>query len=113
MGRTGSYAGLALGRVVRRRFPIASAARFNHAHGCIINRQWLVAELLVLRSCFRFRGITDVAGPVAGTTQSRMDPRRTLTAPDRRFQSLPCATRVLALPKIAKRLGAPVLGLEK
>ena len=44
---------------------------------------------------------------------SGFDPRRTLTAPDRRFQSLPCATRVLALPKIAKRLGAPVLGLEK
>ena len=24
-----------------------------HVHGCTINRQWLVVELLVLRNCFR------------------------------------------------------------
>ena len=44
----------------------------SHVHGCTINRQWLVAELLVLRNCFRVRGIVDMAGPVADTTRSRM-----------------------------------------
>ena len=35
-------------------------------------RQWLVAELPVLRNCFRFKGIADMAGSVAGTARSRM-----------------------------------------
>jgi hypothetical protein len=37
----------------------------------------------MLRNCFRFRGIADMAGPVAGTTRSRMDPEPILqTTPD-------------------------------
>src|SRR5258708_22688078 len=42
----------------------------NRVHGCTINR--LVAELPVLRNCFRFRSIADMAGPVAGTIRSLM-----------------------------------------
>ena len=34
-----------------------------------------VAELLVLRNCFRFRGIADMTGPVAGTIRSRLTQR--------------------------------------
>jgi hypothetical protein len=47
--------------ISRLRFP-----RLNHVRGCTLNRQWLVTELLVLRNWFRFRGIADMAGPVAG-----------------------------------------------
>jgi hypothetical protein len=32
----------------------------KHVHGCTINRQWLVAELPVLRHCFRISGIADI-----------------------------------------------------
>jgi hypothetical protein len=42
----------------------------KHVHECTINRQWLVAELPVLRHCFRFSGIADMAAPVAGTRRS-------------------------------------------
>ena len=46
----------------------------NHVRGRTINRQWLVAKLLALRSWFRIRGIADMAGPVAGATRSLMTP---------------------------------------
>jgi hypothetical protein len=35
----------------------------------VLNRQWLVAELPVLRYCFRC-GIADMAAPVAGMRRS-------------------------------------------
>ena len=47
----------------------------KHVHGCTIDQQWLVAELPVLRHCFRFSGIADMVAAVAGTRRSRMTER--------------------------------------
>ena len=35
-------------------WPTPEFRSLNHVHACTINRQWRVAELLVLRNCFRF-----------------------------------------------------------
>ena len=64
--------GIKSGCQIEPGFAAICSCILSHVHGCTINRQWLVAELLVLRNCFRFRGIVDMAGPVADTTRSRM-----------------------------------------
>jgi hypothetical protein len=64
---TPDFAESIIGRAFAR--PVGSNPATDNSR---CGRQWLVAELLVLRNCFRFSGIAEMAGPVAGTTRSRM-----------------------------------------